>query len=243
MSEEFERIRRYRIKKCRAELLRFGLTESTMILEVGAGGGEDVLWCAAFGSKCVAVEISVENCRTILERLGQQNMRIYADVIRASGEYLPFRADLFDVVFGKAVLHHIGKPLQAIFEMRRVTRNLGIVAAIDDPNALNPFWQIAKLTARSKRFKKLLSPFFSGYYWEWDPVQHPFEDWATPFYPWQLEQLFKKAQFNQIKVSNLWQPYYITWKWFFKAYLLSERMLEKTPIPYLLGQLFVVGRK
>jgi ubiquinone/menaquinone biosynthesis C-methylase UbiE len=240
---EFERIRQYRIRKCRSELLRFGLEESTMVLEVGAGGGEDVLWCAAFGGNCVAVEISAENCRTIMEKLGQQNMGTHADVVRASGEYLPFREGVFDVVFCKAVLHHIETPLQALFEMRRVARRLGIVAAIDDPNALNPFWQIAKFTAKSKRFKKLLSPFFSGYYWEWDPVQHPFEDWATPFYPWQLQELFKKAELQQIKVSNLWQPYYITWKWFFKAYLLSEKTLEKTPIPYVLGQLLVVGRK
>jgi ubiquinone/menaquinone biosynthesis C-methylase UbiE len=243
MIEEFERIKQYRIKKCRAELSKRVLEKSANTLEVGAGEGDQVSWSVACGIHCTAIEISAENCRTIMEKLRQENVGALADVVRASGEHLPFREGVFDSVFCKAVLHHIGKPLQAIREMRRVARDSGIVAAIDDPNALNPFWHIAKFTTQSKRLKKLFSLFFSGYHWEWDPEQHPFEDWAAPFYPWQLQQLFEKAHLQQIKVDNLWQPYYITWKWFFKAYLLSERTLEKTPIPYFLGQLFIVGRK
>jgi ubiquinone/menaquinone biosynthesis C-methylase UbiE len=247
MDKEYEKIRQYRIRKCRAELssmrTRLGFEKSAMVLEIGAGDGEEILWWVASGSNCTAIEIAAETCKAIMEKLKKKNMHPHADIVRASGEYLPFRENVFDLVFAKAVLHHIGKPLQAISEMRRVARILGIVAAIDDPNALNPFWNIAKIITESKLLKKILSPFFSGYYWEWDASQHPFEDWATPFYPWQMQQLFKKANLQQTKVSNLWQPYYIKWKWFFKAYLLSEKTLEKTPIPYILGQLFVVGRK
>jgi ubiquinone/menaquinone biosynthesis C-methylase UbiE len=244
MNITLERTIRYRIKKCRAELSEFGFQKSVRVLEVGSGTGEEVLWCITSGSYCTAVEISAENCRIIIEKLRQKNKRTHADIIRAEAEHLPFREGLFDVVFCKSVLHHIGEPLQAIFEMHRVARVQGVVAAIEEPNALNIFWHIARITLQSKRFRKLVFPFFSAYYWEWDPDQHPFEDWATPFYPWQLHHFFKKANFQQIKVRTLWWPFYTERKWFWKAYLMSEKAIEKTWIvPYLLGQLFVVGRK
>ncbi len=243
MSKEYEKIRKYRIKKCRTELSKCGFEKSINVLEIGSGDGEETKWCVTLGGNCIATEISVENCRAINKKLKQEKLQLHASVVRSAGEYLPFREGIFDIVFGKAVLHHIRQPLKAISEMRRVANDHGVIAAIDDPNALNPFWHLAKFVARSKSFKNILSPFFSGYYWEWDPVEHPFEDWATPFYPWQLQDLFKKADLKQTKVRNIWQPYYIKYKWFFKIYLVSEKMLEKTPVAYMLGQLFVIGKK
>ena len=232
-------IRQHRRDKYRKELTHAcGFEKSIRVLEVGSGKGQDILWFAKSGAFCTAVEISAKECSIIKEKIRQEKVCATINVVRADGQNLPFQEDVFDVVFCNAVLHHILKPLQVIREMRRIVKDYGIVAAIDESNALNPFWHIAKFIAQSTRLSNCFSPLLSGYYWEFKDA-----GWATSFYPWELQYFFRKAGLQHIKVRHLWLPYYSIQGKFFKAYLLLERIIEKTPIPYILGQLFVVGKK
>jgi len=60
----------------------------------------------------------------------------------------------FDVVVCKAFLHHVPNPPQSIIEMHRVVKKNGVVAAFDEPNALNPFRQIARFLVLCLHFRR-----------------------------------------------------------------------------------------
>ena len=234
-------IRQHRRDKCRKELTHaFGLRarKPIRVLEIGSGKGQEVLRLAKSGALCTAVEISVKECSIIKEKIRQEKVCATINVVHADGQNLPFREDVFDVIFCNAVLHHTLKPLQVIQEMRRAVKDNGIVAAIDESNALNPFWHFAKFIVQSTRLGDCFYPFLSGYYWEFKDIGY-----ATSFYPWELEYFFRKAGLRHIKVMHLWLPYYLIQGKFFKAYLLLEIIIEKTPIPYIFGQLFILGKK
>ena len=66
-----------------------------------------------------------------------------SDAVRvavASGYRLPFADDTFDVVHAHQVLQHLGDPVAALVEMRRVCRPGGVVAVRDADYAAMTWW-------------------------------------------------------------------------------------------------------
>lgn len=66
-----------------------------------------------------------------------------SDVVRvaaASGYRLPFAEDTFDVVHAHQVLQHLGDPVAALVEMRRVCRPGGVLAVRDADYAAMTWW-------------------------------------------------------------------------------------------------------
>ena len=211
---------------------KIGIKNGISILEIGSGAGREALWFATFGVTFVSLEIDFESCISIRKRLKRARRR-NADitVIRADAQHLPLKDDLFDAVFCKAFLHHISKPFQSILEMYRVSKENGIVAAIDEPNALNPLWHVARFLVHHLHLKSdfLGAPEFLGQ--------------ATSFHKWQLKEYFEKANFQSIEDKPVWLPYITYSKLYFKIWVLLERLMEKILIPYVFGQLFILGRK
>jgi SAM-dependent methyltransferase len=71
------------------------------------------------------------------------------DVRRATAEALPFSDAAFDVVLAQLVVHFMTDPVAALNEMRRVTRQGGMVAACvwdyaGGRGPLGPFWEAAR---------------------------------------------------------------------------------------------------
>ena len=71
------------------------------------------------------------------------------DVQRASAEQLPFPGGMFDVTLAQLVVHCMSNPAVGVAEMRRVTRQNGVVAACvwdhaGDRGPLSPFWEAAR---------------------------------------------------------------------------------------------------
>lgn len=130
------------------------------VLEIGSGWGRDALWFASCGFNIIALEIDGKYCRAAKEnfkigRFWNKN----AVVVRANGQNLPFKEDLFDLIFCKAVLHHVPNVAQMIIEMHRVLKRKGVVMAVCEPNKLNPLWHLAKFLTRSLHSKSyILAP-------------------------------------------------------------------------------------
>ena len=215
-----------------------GFDRKSFVLEIGSGMGWLALWAASFGVNIVALEINLKSCMAIKEKLIRAKLwNRNAYIIRADGQNLPFRDEVFDVLFCKAVLHHLPNIGQSIIEIHRVVEKNGLVAAVDEPNGLNPLWHIANFLTKRFHFRAyfLQSGEFVGRI-EYGPA-------IRPFYRWQLEDYFKKGHFKLVKSRCIWLPYSTYSKAYFKIWLLLENVVERTFIPHVFGQLCIVVKK
>ncbi|ALC19603.1 methyltransferase domain-containing protein [Streptomyces pristinaespiralis] len=108
------------------------LRQGADVLDVGCGPGTitaDLAELVAPGRVTAvdAAEGVLEQARAHVEQRGLDNVRFAVADVHA----LDFPDDSFDVVHAHQVLQHVGDPVQALREMRRVCRPGGIVAARD----------------------------------------------------------------------------------------------------------------
>ncbi|WP_223626809.1 class I SAM-dependent methyltransferase [Microbacterium sp. EST19A] len=113
-----------------AAYLRPHLTDGTRLLDVGAGPGTITVDFAGVVASVTATEIddaALSLSRDLAADRGLTNLDFSVEDVHA----LSFADDSFDVVHAHQVLQHVGDPVQALREMRRVTVPGGIVAARD----------------------------------------------------------------------------------------------------------------
>ncbi|MFK4852255.1 class I SAM-dependent methyltransferase [Microbacterium sp. ZW T6_19] len=113
-----------------AEYLRPHLTGSTRLLDVGAGPGSITLDFASVVAHVTATEID-ENALSLSRGLAESRRATNIDFSVEDVHALSFADDSFDVVHAHQVLQHVGDPVQALREMRRVAVPGGVVAARD----------------------------------------------------------------------------------------------------------------
>ncbi|MEV8633528.1 methyltransferase domain-containing protein [Streptosporangium sp. NPDC051023] len=134
--ESVLRSHRWRTVENSAAYLLPHLRPGMSLLDVGCGPGTITAELAALVSPGVvtAVEVTAEAlalARAEAERRGVPNVEFaVADV-----HTLDFPDDTFDVVHAHQVLQHVGDPVQALREMRRVCKPGGIVAVRDSDYA------------------------------------------------------------------------------------------------------------
>jgi SAM-dependent methyltransferase len=113
-----------------AGYLRPYLTPTTRLLDVGAGPGTITVDFAALVAQVTATEIdegALSLSRSLATERGLTNLDFSIEDVHA----LTFPDDTFDVVHAHQVLQHVGDPVQALREMRRVAVPGGVVAARD----------------------------------------------------------------------------------------------------------------
>lgn len=110
------------------------LTADAHLLDVGAGPGTITVDFASRVSRVTATEIDADALRlsqSLAADQGMDNIDFAVEDVHA----LSFADDTFDIVHAHQVLQHVGDPVQALREMRRVTKPGGIVAARDSDYA------------------------------------------------------------------------------------------------------------
>ncbi|MGO2745575.1 class I SAM-dependent methyltransferase [Microbacterium sp.] len=113
-----------------AEYLRPHLTPDASLLDVGAGPGTITVDLAAHVAHVTATEIGESELalsQTLAAERGLSNIDFGVEDAHA----LSFPDASFDIVHAHQVLQHVADPVQALREMRRVTKPGGIVAARD----------------------------------------------------------------------------------------------------------------
>ncbi|MEV3988124.1 class I SAM-dependent methyltransferase [Streptomyces sp. NPDC049837] len=107
------------------------------VLDVGCGPGTitaDLAALVAPGGSVTAVDAAgdiLEQARATADERGLDNVRFAVADVHA----LDFPDDSFDIVHAHQVLQHVGDPVLALREMRRVCRPGGVVAARDSDYA------------------------------------------------------------------------------------------------------------
>jgi len=150
--------------------------ENNIVLEAGCGSGRTLLNFKR--SYVVGIDISAEALNLASKNLkGTDNAIIKADIRK-----LPFKTNVFDLVYNSGVLEHFKKPedLQAISEMVRVTKK-GCRVIVIVPNTLCLWYTAGKHIAR------LLGKWRFGY--------------ESSYTIWGLRDLFEKAG---LKVELTW---------------------------------------
>lgn len=115
----YRKTRRKRILR-RLRIRRFALPPNAVILDLGCGDGLDTQLFLEHGYRhIVALDSSLQLLKAIPAR------RFPAVV--GNGYKLPFRDEVFDVVYANSVLHHLPRVVSALTEVRRVIRPGGLL--------------------------------------------------------------------------------------------------------------------
>jgi SAM-dependent methyltransferase len=113
-----------------------GDLEGKRVLDYGCGLGETAILLARSGAHVTAFDISVGSTQVARERAAHSGLDSPLEVVAAAGERLPFADKSFDVIFGKAILHHLDVHL-GWPDLYRVLRTGG-KAAFVEPMGMNP---------------------------------------------------------------------------------------------------------
>ncbi|MFD5112380.1 class I SAM-dependent methyltransferase [Streptomyces sp. NPDC058391] len=130
--ESVLRSHRWRTAANSAAYLLAELRPGQDVLDVGCGPGTITADLAALVSPGVVTAIDaaadiLDQARRTADAAGVDTIRFAVADVHA----LDFPDDSFDVVHAHQVLQHVGDPVQALREMRRVCRPGGVVAARD----------------------------------------------------------------------------------------------------------------
>jgi ubiquinone/menaquinone biosynthesis C-methylase UbiE len=129
-------------------LRHMGDIRGKLLLDLGCGAGENSVYFAKNGARCVASDYSpgmVEVALQLAERYGVQ-----IEGHTANAMALDFPDNTFDFVYASNLLHHIPNPLIALKEMHRVLKPGG-KACFWDPLKHNPVINVYRRMATEVR--------------------------------------------------------------------------------------------
>ncbi|MEV7547452.1 methyltransferase domain-containing protein [Streptomyces sp. NPDC089915] len=132
--ESVLRSHRWRTAANSAAYLIGELRPGMRVLDVGCGPGTitaDLAERVAPGGRVTAVDASRDVLDQAAAHAAERGLEGAVDFAVADVHALEFEDDAFDVVHAHQVLQHVGDPVRALREMRRVCRPGGIVAVRD----------------------------------------------------------------------------------------------------------------
>ena len=132
--ESVLRSHRWRTAENSAAYLLPYLAPGQRLLDVGCGPGTLTLDLAARVGSVTALEQTADALDLARAEAARQEA-VVVEFAVGDVHALPFEDGAFDVVHAHQVLQHVADPVQALREMRRVTRGGGIVAARDSDYA------------------------------------------------------------------------------------------------------------
>jgi len=136
--------------KSRAEKEYYSLlcrnVKDRVVLDYGCGFGHSSFFLIQNGArKCIGIDIS----RSMIEQAKKQYNHNRILFCQMSCEYLGFPDNKFDLICGKAILHHLDFP-KALQEIYRTLKDGGIAIFLE-PLGHNPFIKIfRKLTPKAR---------------------------------------------------------------------------------------------
>lgn len=182
-----------------------GSLDNKKILEIGCGDGEFTKRLLKTKAKIIATDLTQDVIKRGKRLITHENLKFELQ----NAESLGYRDNLFDIVCGISILHHLNT-LSALQEAKRVLKKDGQIF-FTEPNLLNPH---TYLGISIPFLKKIM---------EFSPDERP-------FLKWQLRKIVKKASFRKFIVNNYDFLDPLTPKWAISCVEKMGRLLEKLPI-------------
>ncbi|MGC1246885.1 MAG: class I SAM-dependent methyltransferase [Spirulinaceae cyanobacterium] len=162
-------------------LKHLGDVKGKYLLDLGCGAGENSVYFARQGAKCLAADWSEGMVEVALKLAATNGVEIAGCTANAMA--LEFPDETFDIVYAANLLHHISDPQLALREMHRVLKPGG-KACFWDPLKHNPIINIYRRLATEVRTED----------------EHPLDIGIVE----DLESLFPQLQYDTFWLATLW---------------------------------------
>ena len=129
-------------------LRQMGDIRGKLLLDLGCGAGENSVYFAKKGARCVATDYSPGMVEVALQLAAANGVEIEGRTANAMA--LEFPDNTFDLVYASNLLHHIPDPKIALKEMHRVLKPGG-KACFWDPLKHNPVINVYRRMATEVR--------------------------------------------------------------------------------------------
>lgn len=129
-------------------LRQLGDVRGKSLLDLGCGAGENSVYFATQGAKCVAADYSPGMVEVALKLARTNRVEVEGRVVNAMAMDLPDNS--FDIVYASNLLHHLPDPIAALQEMHRVLKPGG-KACFWDPLKHNPVINVYRRIATKVR--------------------------------------------------------------------------------------------
>jgi len=182
----------------------------TLSLNCGCGnGGQKDMFGPSIG-----MDISFENIRSLVKEGGEG---VVADM-----EFLPFKDQAFDLVYGFGILHHLSDVRKGVLEASRVLKRGGYLGFGGENNGLCPLAYIMAFIYRNWRIEKGFYRIREG----------------------NLRKIFRESGIRNFKISRQGMTIYGMGRVLFKLTSAAERFLTKfKTIRAFSGYCYMAGRK
>jgi ubiquinone/menaquinone biosynthesis C-methylase UbiE len=167
------------------------LPRPAKILEIACGARTDGIELARDGHSLTELDISavaVERARAIFK-----SQNLIGEFVVGDAEHLPFADETFDAVFTAASFHHFPDPLAALAEMKRVTKNNGLIILGVEPAAW-PYYTIYFILKPLKWLIRKLNP---------RPLNSIADDECAGFTEKNFRKLFKKIDIKILQIQRV----------------------------------------
>jgi ubiquinone/menaquinone biosynthesis C-methylase UbiE len=129
-------------------LKQLGDVRGQFLLDLGCGAGENSVYFAGLGARCVASDYSPGMVDVALQLAEKNGVRVEGKVVNAME--IDFPDNTFDIVYASNLLHHIPDPKVTLREMHRVLKPGG-KACFWDPLKHNPVINVYRRMATEVR--------------------------------------------------------------------------------------------
>jgi SAM-dependent methyltransferase len=129
-------------------LKQLGDVRGKYLLDLGCGAGENSVYFAQLGARCVATDYSPGMVDVAVKLAERNGVEVEGKVINAMA--IDFPDNTFDIIYASNLLHHIPDPKMVLQEMHRVLKPGG-KACFWDPLKHNPVINVYRRIATKVR--------------------------------------------------------------------------------------------
>ena len=133
---------------CRKSATHIGVEEflgdlsDKHVLEYGCGLGQMTSLLAKNSAKVTSFDLSINSIRVTKKRAQLNEVEENIELAVSAGESLPFASESFDIIFGKAILHHLNVDL-GWHDLYRMLKPGGKAVFIE-PMGMNPLLNFSR---------------------------------------------------------------------------------------------------
>lgn len=129
-----------------------GDVRQKQVLDLGCGKGEATIEALKEGAYVTAIDISPRSIELVYQKAQEIGLEKHLKAFVMDAHHLEFGDEIFDLVIGNGILHHLPDLEGALSEVRRVLKKDGYAVFLE-PLGMNPILKLYRVFTPSMRTK------------------------------------------------------------------------------------------